>query len=251
MLRIGFSNKYFTLWNVDTRTEYQNAGGVFLPYEKTSFQYIKNLAMDEKEAKTKAIFEGVECFDVDPDLRGRTASFVTERTMFSKMPTDKSPFFEFGKYGGQKITDVHDQSYLFWYYQETKNIHCKDRLISEFGFVEWNEQLLSEDHFRTVRDREDVEKNVFESGEAIGKLTSNLSSEGIGRIEIDGMIFHCRFEEFTDQKYNGRKFYVPALNGKAKRMKGKLAIFKIVEDEVLSRAFVVKSFEFIKNQIIF
>lgn len=251
MLRIGFSNKYFTLWNVDTRTEYQNAGGVFLPYQKTYFNYLKNLAMDEKTAKTKAILEGVEQFDVDHDLRGKSRSFVTDRAMFSKMPTDKSPFFEFGKYAGQKITEINDENYLFWYFQQTQNVHCRRRLLSEFGFVEWNDHVVSGEHFRTISRREVIELTILESGEAIGTLISNLNSEGIGRVEFDGELFNCRFPEFIEQYYNGRNYFIPAKSGKGKRMKNKLVSFKITGFDTGEFCFDVADFEVLKNQIIY
>lgn len=251
MLRIGFADKYFTLWNVTTSTEYSNAGGVFLPYQKTYFNYLKNLAMDEKKAKTKAILEGVEHFDVDHDLRGKSASFVTDRAMFSKMPTEKSPFFEFGKYDGKKITEINDENHLFWYFMQTQNIHCRRRLLSDFGFVEWNDQIVSGEHFEKISKRENIEKTIVENREFIGSLNSNLNEYGVGRIDVDGELFHCRFPKSKSQYYNGRNFFIPVQNGKGKRIKGKPALFKIGRVDGLDFDFEITEFEILKNQIIY
>ena len=65
MKRIGFSKKYFTLWRVDEGLEWEELKGVNLPYLKKDLQFIKNLSFDERTAKRKSIFEGVENYEVD------------------------------------------------------------------------------------------------------------------------------------------------------------------------------------------
>ena len=59
MLKIGFANKYFTLWNVLEEEKLKDVGGVYLPFKRISFQFINNLSMNEKNAFTKAVFLGV------------------------------------------------------------------------------------------------------------------------------------------------------------------------------------------------
>lgn len=45
--------------------------------------------MDENEAKRKAIFKGVENFEIDHDLFGRNASFFHKKNFFQKyLPTN-------------------------------------------------------------------------------------------------------------------------------------------------------------------
>ena len=65
MKRIGFSKKYFTLWKVAEELEWEELEGVNLPYLKKDLQFIKNLSFDERTAKRKSIFEGVENYEVD------------------------------------------------------------------------------------------------------------------------------------------------------------------------------------------
>ena len=65
MKRIGFSKKYFTLWKIAEELEWEELEGVNLPYLKRDLQFIKNLSFDEKTAKRKSIFEGVENYEVD------------------------------------------------------------------------------------------------------------------------------------------------------------------------------------------
>lgn len=254
MLRIGFSTKYFTLWNVDTRTEWKTIDGFNFPYQVTYFNYIQNLSMTEEDAIKKAILHGCENLEVDAELYGRNSSWSKQRELFSRIPSNVSYFFEFGKYSGKPIKDTNDSQYLFWYFQETRNIHCKSRLLAEFGFVEMNGSLVHGELARRILRQEEVCEQIRRERKIIGKMCGNLTAEGVGRMEVEDELFiYLKFPEFNLQSYNGHEYGLPSLAGKGKRIKGKILEIEIDEDDKdsLFFDFNVKKFKIIKDQIIY
>mgnify|MGYP003605985961 FL=1 len=227
MLRIGFSNKYFTLWEVTTTTEFKNFDGLRLPYQKTYFHYLQNLSMDEKEAKRKAIFKGVENFEIDFDLYGRNASFSKRQELFSKIPSDKSFFFEFGRLKGQKIQDCNDFDYLFWYFQETQNEPSKNRLI-ENGFEEIDGQVVHAEHAKKIKLRDLVVAEIADKDEIEVIVLSNLNCENELRFEFKNEVFFgCWNENSKGYIYQGIEYFLPIIGGKPKRVKNKPVKVKI------------------------
>ena len=227
MLRIGFSNKYFTLWEVTTTTEFKNFDGLRLPYQKTYFHYLQNLSMDEKEAKRKAIFKGVENFEIDFDLYGRNASFSKRQELFSKIPSDKSFFFEFGRLKGQKIQDCNDFDYLFWFFNESQNIHAKARLL-ENGFEEIDGQVVHAEHAKKIKLRDLVVAEIADKDEIEVIVLSNLNCENELRFEFKNEVFFgCWNENSKGYIYQGIEYFLPIIGGKPKRVKNKPVKVKI------------------------
>ena len=227
MLRIGFSKKYFTLWDVTTTTEFKNFEGLHLPFQKTYFHYLQNLSMDEKEAKRKAIFKGVENFEIDHDLFGRNASFFHKKELFSKIPSDKSYFFEFGKFQGEPIKNCTDFDYLFWFFNESQNIHAKAILL-ENGFVEHEGQLLHGEHAKKIKLRNLVFKELEGKEEVQVEILSNIDGNNCFRFSYKNEVLWGGFQGQTKAMfYNGITYYLPVIDGKAKKIKGKIVTVKI------------------------
>ena len=227
MLRIGFSKKYFTLWDVQETTEFQRIDGLNLPYQKISYCYLQNLSMNESEAKRKAIFKGVENFEIDFDLYGRNASFVTRKELFSKIPSDKSFFFEFGRLKGQKIQDCNDFDYLFWYFQETQNEPSKNRLL-ENGFEEIDGQIVHAEHAKKIKLRDLVVAEIADKDEIEVIILSNLNYENELRFEFKNEVFFgCWNENSKGYIYQGIEYFLPIIGGKPKRVKNKPVKVKI------------------------
>lgn len=203
MLRIGFSKKYFTLWDVIETTEFEQVEGVNLPFKLISFNYLQNLSMDEEQAKRKAIFKNVENFEIDFDLYGRNASFSKRQELFSKIPSNKSFFFEFGKYKGKQISLI-DVDYLFWYYQETLNVNAKAILLKN-GFVELNGQVVHYEHAQKISLRELVINEIEGKTELEVEVLSNIDfSSKRFRFAIKDEVFHGVYsEEIKVLDYNG------------------------------------------------
>ena len=251
MLRIGFSTKYFTLWNVDTRTEWKTIDGFNFPYQVTYFNYIQNLSMTEEDAIKKAILHGCENLEIDAELYGRNSSWSKQRELFSRIPSNLSYFFEFGKYSGKPIKDTNDSQYLFWYFQETGNIHCKNRLLSEFGFAEFEGQLIQKEQLENIIRRDSIIDKGIQDGKIFGKMVGNLDSQGFGILEVEeNVILHLKFDEFKVCEYNGHRFGLPVKNGKGKRVKGQILQIGLGK-HFGNGEFIVNSFEIIKPQIIY
>jgi len=227
MLRIGFSKKYFTLWDVIETTEFEQVEGVNLPFKLISFNYLQNLSMDEEQAKRKAIFKNVENFEIDFDLYGRNASFVTRKELFSKISSDKSFFFEFGRLKGQKIQDCNDFDYLFWFFNESQNIHAKARLL-ENGFEDVEGQVVHAEHAKKIKLRDLVVKEIEDKDEIEVIVLSNLNCENELRFEFKNeVLFGCWNENSKGYIYQGIEYFLPIIGGKPKRVKNKPVKVKI------------------------
>ena len=229
MLRIGFSKKYFTLWDVIETTEFEQVEGVNLPFKLISFNYIQNLSMDEEQAKRKAIFKNVENFEIDFDLYGRNASFSKRQELFSKIPSNKSFFFEFGKHKGKQISLI-DVDYLFWYYQETLNVNAKAILLKN-GFVELNGQVVHYEHAQKISLRELVINEIEGKTELEVEVLSNIDfSSKRFRFAIKDEVFEGVYtDEIKTLEYKGFFYGMPLVKGKAKRIKNKKAKINIVK----------------------
>ena len=147
MLTIGFTNEYYTLWQVsEPYLVYTDAHRY---HTRTDHTYLQNLSKDFEKAKAKAkqIADGSEV-KIDLDLRGKASFYTDGATQFDRETYERdvvnSPVFYFGKYAGESISESTDESYLFYYLSETQNTHIRARLL-ELGYVEHKGELMTED----------------------------------------------------------------------------------------------------------
>jgi len=101
MLTIGFTNHYFTLWNV---TSYERKGIYGERYLDIHYNYCQNLSMVEAEAIAK-VEARTDIYEIDLSLRGMNGSFWTKR-MIKDFDSWR---FSFGKLTGSDMrtcTDV-------------------------------------------------------------------------------------------------------------------------------------------------
>jgi len=247
MYTIGFTSKFFTLWDV-TVEHFTNAYG--RKGERVTATYIKNVSMDEQAARAK-----YPDAPVDMTLRGHS-SFT--RTNWEPLPSDVFPC---GKYVGEPIAECSDWSYLYW--AVDTNMLCGESrdiavsvLLKSGNYGEYDgrvmpmervNELLAEDAARNeiaaaidlngcvellnVSNIKDWDKNGFGSETGVDRV--NLIWE---RAAIE------RFE------YNGWEYFLPVKGGKAKRIKGKK--LRIVADHYTNdRRYLdvyVKDFEIVK-----
>jgi hypothetical protein len=103
MYTIGFTTKFYTLWDVNTFAVWMHDGDH--PYQvlRTQYQYIRNLSYEQASAidKVKSLSENVE-FRIDLTLKGNGSWHRDER-----IPTPPDPeaqfHFSFGKLKGRDI----------------------------------------------------------------------------------------------------------------------------------------------------
>lgn len=141
---IGFTNKYYTLWEVSD--PYHTFEGMYTVIRQDT-TYIQNLSFDLNEAQEKAIERYGHKLPVDEGLRGRTRSFSTVLSRKAN-PT----LFLFGKYKGQQFVDVNDIDYKLWYWSVTKGTDKEsDVLIKELmhagAVLPFKDEWLTLDEF--------------------------------------------------------------------------------------------------------
>lgn len=155
-LKIGFANKFFTLWDVSSEDQFTTSpsGQHYLSHVKHNFQYIQNLSMDETSAIEKAKSMGCSSLTPDDELRGKSKSFSSEENI--PIPGD---LFQMGKYKWDKISECGDLKYLKFYQTETG---CKLSALRicelDPSMVMFEGNLISID----VLERQEIIKGIFD-----------------------------------------------------------------------------------------
>lgn len=236
---IGFANQYYTLW--DCYTEVTN-GRNGIRYIKEHNQYIKNISKDWNKVQKK--YPGLQ---LDESLKGQTRSWTRNNVIY---PED---VFRFGRYVGEKFTDVHDYDYMAWYFTQTvgeaqealkpileaNGYHVFTYGDGSYGIMtqeSWNEQLELE------RNREEARKilnEAFEDGSLVIFMDSNPNESGAWYDKHSGVTFY--FDEVRELSYQGFPYYLPVLNGKAKRVKNKS--IRILDGAFEGETFRIHNFE--------
>ena len=236
---IGFSNKYYTAWEIYSEIETTNYG----KREITHYQYIKNLSFDFDTAKSK--WDG----DFIEGLRGKSHSFDTEKHIYDP------EVFSFGKYYGTLISENKDYDYMHWYYNQiceenpTKQMEIIKGILEPLGYVFEKYQCYSPDAWKVIQNyRKEIEEakqrilNKDIDFIATSNLRIDIEDETKGYIEDNHICY--AFENVKELWYNGCNYGLPTINGKAKRIKNKKIIVTDFEIKDLEyREVLVKSFK--------
>lgn len=211
---IGFTNKFYTLWEVTEDTRDLGNGH---KYVVTHFVYVKNISFDKETAFSK--YPGVA---FDENLRGKTASFNTEKEVW-----DNVDRFRFGKYKYEKI-DNYDLNYLTWYWDQVSGDH-KEYVASVlkangYEIRTWGD---NSQYLMSPEALENERKEQMRMNASLELLNNNDSFEICfdhnpdedGYCRVDDILYH--FREVKENWYNGFPYYLPVLNGKSKRIKNK------------------------------
>ena len=235
---IGFSNKYYTAWEIYSETETTDYG----KREITHYRYIKNLSFDFDVAKSK--WDG----DFIEGLRGKSHSFDTEKRIYDP------EVFSFGKYYGTLISENKDYDYIHWYYNQiceenpTKQMEIIKGILEPLGYVFEKYQCYSPDAWKVTQNyRKEIEEakqrilNKDIDFIATSNLRIDIEDETKGYIEDNHICY--AFENVKELWYNGWNYGLPTINGKAKRIKNKKIIVTDFEIKDLEyREVLVKSF---------
>lgn len=233
---IGFANKFYTLWNHSTETNYTCISGKnFLTNIRHKYDYIKNISISEE--KVKELYPDAPIID---GLRGRTISFWEDEKI--ELPIG---YFGFGKYYGELIEDIlaKDFQYCLWVVENRE--HCKS---SEFikshptyvahieRIMQQEKALLESDNMLKVGDVVELEfeRNGYNGWWSDGGKISRIYSEETDkydacflRTDKNGVeiIIECPCK-FVGGIY---PYLMPILNGKAQRTKGKKVVVTVTE----------------------
>jgi hypothetical protein len=223
MYQIGFSNKHFTLWNVSE--PFQRFTGTGSWYWEQSFQFVQNLGFNRTDAFNRARqLTGQKQINIDYSLKGKSMSFTKKMESVCRMPNNLSPFFEFGKYRDDKIDNTIDPKYLFWYYEQTGNVHAKKILIDSGEYVEHGDKLVAHDEIQHKMHVDKIVDVADESDELEVTAIRNINMNGVLKVDLDGVVLDFEIGDKVGTKYftyNEYEYHLPVIDGKAKRIKNK------------------------------
>lgn len=211
---IGFANKYYTLWEVNvTVTEYENYSSK--TYHNT---YIKNISIDKNK-----VIEKYPTISFDENLKGKTHDFDYKNVEWKNIDT-----FRFGNLEGTKIELSTDFQYIALYYSALNDGDHRDYvlnyLLSAGGYVLRNNELLSPAFIareqEIVNKQKEIRMLIDNHKSILFKSQTNVNDH----CEIyDGTAaITYVFQKVSLQSYNGYQYYLPVLNGVAKRIKNKV-----------------------------
>ena len=247
MYTIGFTTKFYTLWDVTVEhftNEYGRKG------ERVTANYIKNISMDEQAARAK-----YPDAPVDLGLRGHS-SFC--RTNWEPLPSDVFPC---GMYAGKPIADCTDFGYLYW--AVDTNMLCGESrdiavavLLGSGQYGQYDDMILPMDRVNALLAQDAARDEIAAAIDINGCVellsVSNIkdwdengfgSETGVDRVNL--IWDRAAIERF---EYNGWEYFLPVKGGKAKRIKGKK--LRIVADHYTNdRRYLdvyVKDFEIVK-----
>lgn len=261
MYTIGFTTKFYTLWDV-TVEHFTNAYG--RKGERVTANYIKNISMDEQAARAK-----YPDAPVDLGLRGHS-SFC--RTHWEPLPSDVFPC---GQYMGQSIADCTDFGYLYW--AVDRNMLCgESREIAVDALLKSGQYV----YYAGLLMKAEIAAEYEQADAALDELIAGIDETGVIEVEsvsnvrgiqdeyneqtymyslkfwsaTKGNVVNVEWHEQMVQRfsYYDMEYWLPLKGGKAKRIKGKN--LKIVVDSYTVEQFstgrqlnvVVKDFEIIK-----
>jgi hypothetical protein len=213
---IGFTTKYYTLWEVTEDIIREKWGS----YKRITHQYIKNISYDFDKAKEKypnAV--------VDTALRGHTSFRSTE--WIERYGVDE---FIGGKYKGDKISTCGDYNYLLWAWDlgyiipyDSREIAVK--VLEDAGYKRINDsKIVTPEELEKIEasfsECEDNMKVLDETGEITFDFHKNLDE--CGCITIGNTQITFKPEKYKELEYSGYYYGLPIdSKGKAKRVKGK------------------------------
>lgn len=224
---IGFATKFYTLWS-ENKKVVDAGGGQTLHI--TEYTYHGKISTSKETAMSK--YPGCK---VDESLRGKTRSWTHYEYVWDNVDT-----FRFGKYKGGAIEACTDTDYLEWYYgcvSEEHREYVADVLRSR-GYLVEGGFVYSPDAQKKMAEAKDVKERIISaanSGEQVRLyIERNPDEDGCvfvsnpkeeGYLNIDNVRFF--FREVVDRYYDGWTYYMPCVNGKAKRVKCKTILATI------------------------
>ena len=259
MYTIGFTSKFYTLWDITIEHFTNNYGR---KGECVTAAYIKNISMDEQVARSK-----YPDAPVNLELRGHS-SF--KRTTWEPLPSD---IFPCGKYMGTPIIECKDWDYLHWainniLFGESRDI-AVDNLLKSGEYGEYNGQIMTAKELEEIEQRDDEQDRIIAEIETTGALNivSATNLQVWDDFYGDDFLTHYIWGSHSNHagvriywpesmvsvfSYNGYSYGLPVKDGKAKRIKGKsikLVVDSYTIDQFNYGRFVninVKDFEIIK-----
>jgi len=215
--KIGFTNKYYTLWEVsDPYPKYVDRYNYYMHID---YMYIQNLSMDRDKAIEKA--KGFGCTNLEPDheLYGRSARSFSKRA--SELRNDLKEWqFPNGFYNvGDDIRECDDVKTLFSLYLK-KNIvfhkenpvrpewkrpivYAKQRLVELGAIVKYDGQWMTPDYVQRYKVKQ--ERLQAKDGHYYNnKERVELDLKKVGEFDVDtqfGVMYLVTFVDLAGRKF--------------------------------------------------
>lgn len=251
MRTIGFSSKYYTLWEVSEETFTTSDGR---KATKVTATYIKNISKD----KDTAIAKHPDAV-VDLTLHGHS-SFTRVKVAPAVWSAEVFPC---GQYVGQPIAECADLDYLYWcidtyhvieYDDVVRRAIAEDVLLASGKYGRWNDRVKPIEDVKRWEERAatiaEIVMKVEEGTPVVLASTSNITWNGERPCSHTGLnvALYWDIDMLAEQYYAGFTYYLPKIDGKAKRIKGKNLLIKeataVQEDDLLG--IYVKKFDIVK-----
>lgn len=214
MLTIGFTTKFYTLWNCYTTIK-TLSNGVRIICEHN--EYIKNISFDRKKAQE--LYPDVP---IDENLKGITRSFTNTRKEYP------NNVFKYGKYEGKLFDEVTDYDYMKWYFTTTTTDQqdvLKPILVAQgysiFTCSDGTYGIKSPKEIEEERliEQEQQEKRTRLLESMIFFIDHNCDENGEYLDYESGL--RLKFDEVRENWYGEWNYFLPVKKGKCKRIKNK------------------------------
>lgn len=171
-LAIGFTNVYYTLWNVRIDGVYDDKGNLI--GNNITSTYLKNLSTDKDKAIAKAKELGATDLVPDNSLKGyknftyyqpteeekQRKKDLEKQQELDRKENIKTKFIE-GKYSGKTFEEVNeiDADYLWWYFSQ---LYEEDDYNKDSKLI----KSVLRNKFKWIREKDDElrRRNKFENG---------------------------------------------------------------------------------------
>lgn len=253
MLLIGKADLYYTLWDVRSTKNYSTdlVGNHYLSSISTHFDYRQNLSMDESKAIEKAKGFGVTELEPNEELRGRYQSWKAVEKFDEPIVEN---VFTYGRNRGDLFIENIDVDYMWWYYDQDNFVSkdskktMKNRIVEldSETYVVYKGELMKRELMQVIKNKNKLHKKIKKQGWVEVFVDRNI--DGYHSIlHADGIWF--KFDKVKENWYRDFSYYLPMINGKAKRIKNKT--IKIFIERVATDGepfdYVVDTFEVIKK----
>lgn len=243
---IGFANKYYTLWSIDTQPVYTTDayGKHWLTGHETKYHYHQNISFDLEKAK--ALHPTLEIME---DLKGKTSSWTSENK------EDLCPqIMKFGKYFGANIDELlaTDFQYIVWIC-ENKGYTSNGKYASALPIVQAHFKAIEDAENKKIADINASFETFLKSGACEFAPEKNLricDEFAYVNGNIDGLNITFKFEDgkYSYNEYNGFPYGLPiGADGKSKRIKGKVVRVEFTEDKKQPYSVIVNSISIVKQ----
>ena len=219
---IGFANKFYTLWTIDTRPRYftDHNGKHHLSGQDIIYTYHKNISFDIDKAKRL-----YPTLSVDESLRGKNSSWV-----YSNPKEDLCPnIMKFGKYFGHDILELVKTDFQYCMYIVTQGNYSSNKLyMLELPEIKAELERLENIEKTRIENRDRILDNIVQNGITFVSEKNLKIYDSISYLEqeVEGVHITFVFTKFSRQEYNGYSYGLPIIDGNAKRIKNKSLTIK-------------------------